>query len=367
MKKKILILINHDAGLYFQRRELIEKLLHDGNEVHISLPKGENVEKLIKMGCVFHDTTIERRGTNIIKDFKLFLQYFNMIKEINPDIVLTFTIKPNIYGGFACKMKKIPYVANITGLGTALENSGLIQKISIFLYKIALKNVQCCFVQNEGNLNFLKKNEILKNEDKYKLIPGSGVNLSNFKLMKYPNNSDKITFLFIGRVMKEKGIDLYLETAEYIKSKYNNTEFYVIGFCEEEYEEKLKHMQENGIIKYVGRQNDIKPYLEKASCIIHPSYYPEGMSNVLLEASSSGRPVITTNRDGCKEAVDDGETGFIVRTKDVEQLKQKVEEFVNLPNDKKKEMGLKARQKMENEFDRNIVINAYLKEINKEG
>lgn len=362
--KKILILINHDAGLYYQRKELIEKLIKDGNEVHISLPNGANIENLKKLGCIFHDTYINRRGTNIIKDFKLFLKYLKMIKQIKPDAVLTYTIKPNIYGGMASKIRKIPYIANVTGLGTALENEGVIQKLSIFLYKIALKKVKCCFVQNEGNLQFLKNHKILKDESKYKLIPGSGVNLEKFKILDYPKKDDKINFLFISRIMKEKGIDYYLETAKYIKEKYKNTEFYILGFCEEEYEKRLKDLQEQGIIKYEGRQNDIIPYLKISSCVIHPSYYPEGMSNVLLEASASGRPIITTNRNGCKEAVDDGKTGFIVETKNLEQLKEKVEMFINMPNEERKQMGISARKKMEKEFDRNIVINAYMKELN---
>ena len=361
---KILILANNDIGLYNFRKELIERLIEEKNEVYISLPYGERIKDLEKIGCKYLNTEVDRRGTNPIKDFKLLITYKKIIKKIIPDIVLTYTIKPNIYGGIVCRLKKIPYICNITGLGTATENSSIIQKIIFRLYKIALKNVKCCFVQNEENLKFLRKNKFTS-EEKYKLIPGSGVNLNHFKLLSYPNENDKIKFLFISRIMKEKGIEQYLETAKYITEKYKNTEFHILGFCEQQYEEKLKRLQEEGIIQYHGMQKDVVPYIKECSCLIHPSYYPEGMSNVLLEASASGRPVITTNRSGCKEIVEDGKTGFIIPIKNTEQLIERVEEFIKMPRTQRESMGLEARRKVEKEFDRNIVIKAYLDSISQ--
>ena len=161
--------------------------------------------------------------------------------------------------------------------------------------------------------------------------------------------------------MKEKGIDQYLDMAQEIKQKYTNTKFHILGFCEQEYEQKLKELQEQKIIEYHGRQDNTIPYLERASCVIHPTYYPEGMSNVLLEACSCGRPIITTNRAGCREIVDDGINGFIVEEKNSQDLIEKVEKLINLSNEERKQMGLNGRKKVEKEFDRNIVINNYLK------
>ena len=361
---KILILANNDIGLYNFRKELIEKLIELKNEIYISLPYGERVNDLINIGCKFLKTEVDRRGTNPIKDFKLLISYIKIFKEVKPDIVLTYTIKPNIYGGIVARFKKVPYICNITGLGTATEKKSIVQRLILFLYKIALKNVKCCFVQNEENLQFLKTNKIT-GEEKYKLIPGSGVNLEHFKLLPYPEEKEKIKFLFISRIMKEKGIDQYLETAKYITKKYRNTEFHILGFCEQEYEETLNKLQEEKIICYHGLQKDVIPFLKECSCLIHPSYYPEGMSNVLLEASASGRPVITTNRSGCREIVEDGQTGFIVNQKDSKDLIEKVENFIKIPNEQRKQMGLAARKKVEREFDRNIVIDAYLKEIER--
>lgn len=360
--KKILILANNDIGLYNFRKELIERLIQERNEVYISLPYGERVKDLEKLGCIFVETNVDRRGTNPIKDLKLILKYKNILKIVKPDIVLTYTIKPNIYGGLMCRIKNIPYICNITGLGTATENKSIVQKIVFVLYKCALKRVKCCFVQNSENLQFLTDNKLV-DKMRCKLIPGSGVNLKHFKVLPYPNNSENVRFLFISRIMKEKGIEQYLEAAKVIKGKYSNTEFHVLGFCEQEYEAQLQKLTEDGIINYHGLQKDVIPFLKETSCLIHPSYYPEGMSNVLLEASASGRPVITTNRSGCREIIDDGKTGYIIEIKKSQQLIDKIEEFLKLSNDQRKQMGLEARKKVEKEFDRNIVIEEYFKEM----
>lgn len=363
--KKILILANKDITLLYFRKELIEKLVAEKNEVIVCFPKSDKVNEFVNMGCKFIDIKMDRRGTNPIKDMGIIFNYLKILKETKPDIVLTFTIKPNLYGGFACRIKKIPYIANITGLGTALQNEGLLQKLTIFLYHIAFKKIKCCFMQNEDNMKFFEKHKIA--DGKRKLLPGSGVNLEKYKLLEYPKENDDLEFLFIGRIMKEKGIDLYIETAKYIKSKYKNTKFHVIGYCEQDYEGILEDLQKEEIIIYHGKQDNMIPFYKLSCCTIHPTYYPEGMSNVLLESAASGRPVITTDKPGCREIVDEGVTGFIVKPQDIESLKIAVEKFINMPYEEKVNMGLAGRRKVEKEFDRNIVIDAYMKEINKRG
>ncbi|WP_026679377.1 glycosyltransferase family 4 protein [Fictibacillus gelatini] len=358
--KKILILANNDIGLYKFRKELIQELVNK-YKVYISLPYGDFIPKLQEMGCKFLDTPISRRGTNPITDLKLFLRYKKIIKETNPDVVLTYTIKPNVYGGLACRITKTPYISNITGLGSAVENGGFLQKITLFLYKISLKKAKCVFFQNQENKEFLNNKISINN---YKLLPGSGVNLEDYSLLDYPSTK-VIHFLFIGRVMKEKGIDQYLEAAQYIKKKYRNTEFHILGFCEGEYQDKLKNLQEKGIIQYHGMQSDIIKFLKFSHCTIHPTYYPEGMSNVLLESAASGRPSITTNRSGCREIIDDKINGFIIEQRNSKDLIEKIEYFLSLRYEIKKQMGLAGRRKVEKEFDRQKVVDFYLKEIEK--
>lgn len=359
---KILILVNHDVVIYNFRKELVERLLQEGYEVNISSPKGERIDDLVAMGCKYIEASISRHGTNIIEELKLLYYYKKIIKDVKPDVVLTYTIKPNIYGGMASKSLNVPYIANITGLGTAVENKGVMQKIIIGLYKIAFKKINCLFLQNTENRQFFIDNNI--SIDKHRLIPGSGVNLEQFHVLDYPSD-ETIEFTFISRIMKEKGIDQYLEASEYIRNKYSNTRFHICGFCEEAYEGKLKILQDKGIINYHGMQRDVRVILGKTHCTIHPTYYPEGMSNVLLESAACGRPVITTDRSGCREIVDDGVNGHIVEQQNSQDLIDKIEMFLKLSYEEKKKMGLAGRAKVEREFDRQIVVEAYMREIEK--
>lgn len=359
--KKVLILANNDVGLYKFRKELIQELVKS-YEVYVSLPYGEFVPELEKLGCIFMDTPISRRGTNPITDLKLLINYIKFIRKINPDVVLTYTIKPNVYGGLASRLNDIPYIANITGLGSAVENDGALRKVTLFLYKQALKKASCVFFQNIENQDFFKKKQVFGG--KSRLLPGSGVNLEYYSVLEYPS-SRLINFLFIARVMEEKGINQYLEAAEYIKGKYSYTVFHILGYCEQDYEGRLKKMQDKGIIQYHGMQSDTREFQRISHCTIHPSYYSEGMSNVLLESAASGRPIITTNKSGCKEIVDEGINGYLVHQRDAKSLINKIEHFLNLNQISKMRMGLAGRTKVEKEFDRKIVVDAYKHEVEK--
>jgi glycosyltransferase involved in cell wall biosynthesis len=357
----ILILTNNDVGLYKFRKELIETLLKD-HKVFISLPNGDFVSELIDMGCEFYECNFDRHGTNPLKELRQIFNYKKLIKHLKPDIVLTYTIKPNIYGGIVCTYLKIPFIVTITGLGAAVENGGIIQKITLTLYKLALRKAEMVFFQNSENLDFMLKHHVVKNN--FCLLPGSGVNLVYYKLLEYPPQ-DVIEFAFISRIMKEKGIDQYLDAAKYIRKKYPNTKFHVCGFCEDAYEDKLKELNEKGIIIYHGMVRDVRTILKDIHCTIHPTYYPEGLSNVLLESCACGRPIITTDRSGCREVIEDGVNGFVCKQKDSEDLIKQIEKFIALPYEKKKEMGIAGRAKVEKEFDRQLVVNAYIKEIKK--
>lgn len=359
-KKRVLFLVNHDVVIYNFRLELVERLLNDGYEVHISSPYGERIDDLKDLGVIYHEIAMERHGMNPVHEAKLLLTYRKLIFEVEPDIILGYTIKPNIYGAMAAAEKHVPFVANITGLGTSVENPGMSQKLIIELYKVAFKHVQRVFFQNTENQQFFIDHNIAV--DKHGLLPGSGVNLSRFTVTDYPSD-DVVKFAFISRIMKEKGIDQYLDAAKEIKKKYPNTEFHVCGFCEAEYEGKLNEYNEDGTVIYHGMIRDVAGFMSGMNCIIHPTYYPEGLSNVLLESCASGRPIITTDRSGCREVVDDGINGYMISQKDSKKLIEAVEKFINLSFEEKKVMGLAAREKVEREFDRQIVVEAYMNEI----
>lgn len=354
-----MILTNNDVGLYKFRKELIETLLKD-HKVFISLPNGDFVSELIDMGCEFYECNFDRHGTNPFSELRLIYNYKKIIKKIKPDIVFTYTIKPNAYGGMACAALKVPYVANITGLGTAVENGGLMQRVTLTLYKRGLRKAQKVFFQNAENQEFLVSRNIVKGN--YDLLPGSGVNVNAFKYEEYPCGPT-IDFLFVARIMKEKGIDQYLDAAEAIRAKHPETRFHICGFCEQAYEEKLKELNDNGTVIYHGLVKDMVSMYKMASCTVHPTYYPEGLSNVLLESAATGRPIITTNRSGCREVVDNDVNGFVVEEKNSHDLIEKIERFISLPWEERKKMGLAGRKKVEKEFDRQIVVNKYLEEL----
>lgn len=360
--KKVLILANIDVSIYNTRRELIQLLIDKGYEVCISCLYGERVEKLKDIGCKYIKTDFSRHGTNPISELKLIEFYRKSMKDLKPDIVLTYSIKQNIYGGIAANSLKIPYLANITGLGPALENDGILRKITLAMYRYAFRKVKCVFFQNEQNLQFFVDQKVnIKNK---KLIPGSGVNLEQFYVLDYPSE-ETTEFVFISRIMKEKGIDQYLGAASVIRRKYPNTRFHICGFCEDEYKDKMHHLTDDGDVIYHGMISDVKDMLQSIHCTVHPSFYPEGMSNVLLESCASGRPVITTDRSGCREIVDDGVNGYVVEQQNSQDLIAKIEMFLQLDYEAKKQIGLEGRKKVENEFDRQIVVNAYLEEIKK--
>lgn len=368
---KVLILANNDVGLYKFRKELIEELIYPGTyikerkadepcKVYISLPNGEFVSELKKMGCHFVNTPIDRRGVNPVKDLKLIMRYRAILEKVKPDIVFGYTIKPNVYGGMACAEKNIPYVCNITGLGTAVENKGVLQLITLNLYRFALRKVKTVFFQNKENENFFTKYHLCCG--KHKMLPGSGVNLEYYAPIEYPAD-ETIEFVFVARIMKEKGIDQYLQAAKVIKKKYPQTKFHVCGFCEQAYEDKINELHDKGIIIYHGLVKDMREVYKQVHCVVHPTYYPEGLSNVLLEAAASARPIITTNRSGCREVIEDGENGFLIQGQNSKDLIEKIDRFINLPWDDKKQMGIAGRKKVEKEFDRKIVIDKYMREI----
>lgn len=355
----VLIVANADIGLYKFRKELLEELVKN-NQVYIALPKGEFYDELVSIGCKFINIKLDRHGTNPLKELKLFNLYKKIIRKIKPDIVFTYTIKPNVYAGMACGSLNIPYVANVTGLGTAVEKPGIMQFVTLNLYKYGLRKAKKVFFQNTENRDFMLKKGIISGA--YDLLPGSGVNLNNYMVTDYPDG-DTVNFVFISRIMKEKGIDQYLDAARTIRKKYPNTRFHICGFCEQAYEEELNKLHNDGTIIYHGLVKNMVEIYQQMSCTVHPTYYPEGLSNVLLESAASGRPIITTNQSGCREVVDNGVNGFVVEEKNSQDLIAKIEMFLALPVEKRKQMGLAGRAKVEKEFDRQIVIDKYIAEL----
>lgn len=349
---KILILANNDIGLYQFRKELIFELLKK-YKVYISLPYGKLVDPLKKAGCKFIDTPLDRRGINPLTDLKLVNRYFSIISKLKPDLVITYTIKPNIYGGFACRIKKIPYAENITGLGTAFESGGLLTKLVTVMYKEALGKAKVVFFENSANLEeFLDKKIIKKHQAK--LLNGAGVNLEHYSYQDYPDN-DTVKFLFVGRIMKEKGIDELFAAMKQLVKEGKSCFLDVVGPFEDDYKGKLEKYEAEGWLKYHGYQEDVRPFIKECDCFVLPSYH-EGMANTNLECAASGRPVITSNIPGCKEAVIDGVSGFLCECKNAKSLYTVMKRMVELSKPERKAMGLAGRKHIEDVFEKNKVV-----------
>lgn len=349
---KIMILANNDVGLFQFRKELIEELLQQ-HEVVISLPDGDFIKPLVDIGCRFIDTPVDRRGINPVTDFKLFIEYRRLLKQERPDLVITYTIKPNVYGGFACRLARISYAVNITGLGTAFENGGMLKEIVTIMNKVACKKAKVVFFENEENRQIFIREKIVKESQTHRLN-GAGVNLEKYQVTDYPEG-EKIKYLFMGRVMAEKGVDELFEAMAKLIADGINGELDVLGGYEEDYKEKIDKYEAEGWLHYHGYQKDVRPFIEKCHCFVLPSWH-EGMANTNLESAASGRPVITSNIPGCMEAVIDGKTGYLAERKNAGDLYKVMKKFAELPYEERKAMGLAGRKHMEKVFDKKKVV-----------
>ena len=311
----------------------------------------ENEDMLSSVQYALQGKGVETEGLGVID---------GQLKEIKPDVVFTYTIKPNVYGGMACQACKIPYLANVTGLGVAIQNGGILQKISMALYKKGLKGAKRVFFQNNENHRFMTEKGIVTSPTT--ILPGSGVNLEQYTYAEYPSEDNGVHFLFVGRIMKDKGIDEFLAAIKEIKDIYSNVVFDVVGGYDGPYESVIKKAQAEGLIQYHGSLDDVCPFYRACHCVVLPSYH-EGMANVLLEGAATGRPLITTNIPGCREAVQDGVNGFLCDVRNADSLYKTILKIIHLDHSARNNMGLKSRKLVEEKFDRQIIIQHYLKEV----
>lgn len=364
MNKRVLLLSNHFITLFCFRKELIEELIRQGYEVFLSLPEAKENEYFSSQGCTIINTPIDRRGVNPINDLKLLSFYKKIIPDIDPAIVLSFTIKPNIYGSMATNKKGYRQICNITGTGATFLKKDFVSEISKVLYRLSIKKSYKVYFQNKSNRDFFIENKMIG--DNFELIPGSGCNLTEHVYSDMPED-DEIRFIYIGRVMQVKGIDDYLQAAGKVKKKHSNVVFYIAGFNEEEtYQKLVEEYEKNGVVKYLGFRKDINDWIKRCHCTILPSYGGEGVPNVLLESAASGRACIGSDIAGTNEVIEDGATGYLYEVRNADDLAGKIQKFINLSYEEKVKMGKAGRERMERLFDRQIVVNKYMEEIEKE-
>lgn len=361
--KKVAIITNLYNDVLHQRKEVIEGLVSAGYHVLIFC---QGTDKLLATfgDCIeYYEVPIDRRGKNPFHDMKMFLQYIKRLRLFKPNVILTYTTKPNIYGSMEARFFHIPYIMNVTGLGSIFNASGFIALMVTRLYAYSISQAGCVFFQNLENQKIFEQKNIHCNSSR--VIPGSGVNIAVHRLEPYPQSDKIIRFLFVSRILKEKGIFVLIEAAKILKKEYPNLEFHICGPCEKGYEKYINRANQDNVVIYHGPQDNIHQFMKNCHALVHPSFYPEGTSNVCLEAASTGRPVLTTDMPGCRNTVNDGESGFIFKPNDVQALIQAIKNFLLLSREEKCTMGLLGRAKVEKEFDRRIIVDYYLKEIKR--
>ena len=359
--KTVLFLSNHFITLYAFRRELIERLLQRGHRVVLSMPADEQNEYFRKLGCEIIETPMSRRGLNPLEDLKLLRKYKEIMRTVQPDVIFSYTSKPDIYGSMASNALGFRQVCNITGRGNALAYDNLLAVTVRALYRASIKNCYKVFFQNADDKDYFLRHGIVK--DNWELIPGSGVNLSQHALSPMPDDGE-IRFLYIGRIMEVKGVDQFLDCAVAVRRRHPNARFYLAGWIEQDvYKDKLARYQAEGYIEYLGFQKDIDAWIRRCHCTVLPSHGGEGVPNAVLESAAAGRACIVSDVPGSRDAVEDGVTGYHFEAGSSAALIEKAERFLALTKEERERMGLAGHEKVAREFDRELVIGAYLREV----
>lgn len=342
-------------------------MIREGMEVYAIAPHDAYSALLVENGCKFEPITIDNTGTSPVNDLKLTWELYKIYKKIKPDVILHFTIKPNIYGTIAARALKIPCINNVSGLGTIFLNRNYTTSIALFMYKLAFTYPKTIFFQNDFDRQVFLDLKLV-NSNITEVLPGSGINIEHFRPAFHLEN-DEFTFLIVSRLIIDKGIIEYVKAAKILKELGVSAKFQILGAKEPFHKrgipcEELVEWIENGLIEYLGTSKDVRPYIETADCIVLPSYR-EGTPRTLLEAGCLAKPIVTTNVPGCNNVVDDGYNGFLCNMKDPEDLAKKMLMVINLSDTERKIMGSNSRKKMEDKFDEKIVIQKYLDSIGK--
>ncbi len=364
--KKIAFVDNTLWGLLNFRGDVIKALYKEGNRITLIAPFDPNISLKEYQGIEYIPIKLSRKGKNPFQEIKYLFFLYKIYKENKFDLVFHYTIKPNIYGNIAAKLNKIKSISIIPGLGHLFIKESMTTKIAERLYKFALNfSKEVWFLNSDDKKLFIKRKLI--DEEKIKILPGEGINLEKFYPIKNNRQDNKIIFLMVARVLWEKGFKEYTEAAEFLKKKYNNLEFQLLGMIDEGNpsgvkKELVESYHKRGIINYLRTSDNVKEIVANCDCIVLPSYR-EGISRVLLEGASMEIPLITTNVTGCKEIVVDGYNGYLCESKSSQDLIEKIEKFILLPKEEREKIGKNGRIKVKEKFDMKIIIGIYKKEV----
>ncbi len=363
---RIVITVNAAWNIWNFRRPLVEALLADGHEVIILAPRDGSVPELEALGCSVYHLEMNVKGLNPLQEPKTLLRLHRHFRKIQPDVILGFTIKNNVFGAIAAKIAGISFIPNVTGLGTAFLAGGFLERVAVMLYKAAFRNLPAVFFQNEDDRDlFLERG--LVTERQARCLPGSGIDLDRFSATAYPSDDGAPHFLMIARLLRDKGVQEYVDAARRVKARHPEVRFQLLGAAGSENRtaidrETVCGWEKEGVIEYLGEVEDVRPLIEAAQCIVLPSYR-EGAPRTLIEAAAIARPLIATDVPGCRAVVDDRRTGFLCEARSAESLASAFAEFIALSWEERAALGRAGRVKMEREFGQSIVVDAYRKTL----
>jgi glycosyltransferase involved in cell wall biosynthesis len=364
--KKIIILENTYYTVLSLRMEILRHFKDKGYEIYV-LSKAEknDIEILEKQG--FHCIPVGTVALNPIKAVQFFLKLIREIKQIQPDIIFSFTIRPNLFGSIAARLLGLPIVSNVTGTGPLTKDNGFVYRLIRLAYKFVFLRNQRVFFQNEDDYNFFLLNNYVRPNQAI-LLPGSGVDTEYYS--PRPKTKNEFIFLMISRLIKDKGVQDYAYAAELVKMSYPEVKFQLLGPYWKQSttkntitEAEVSQWVSQGTLDYLGYTLDVRPFLANADCAVLPSYR-EGCANVLMQGASMAKPLIATDVTGCRNLVEDGITGYLCEVRNPESLAEKMIQLYNLAEQKRLEMGNMGREKMIKEYQKKIVLNAYEGEVN---
>ena len=358
----ILITVNAAWNIWNFRRHIVDALIADGHRVTVLAPADDSVTNLKSIGCHFLPLEMNVKGLNPLQDFKLIQRFKRVFRSERPDVILSYTIKNNIFGAMAAKAYKTPFVPNVTGLGTAFLSGGLLQAVAQGLYRKSFAPLSYIFFQNKDDQELFVKRGLVQSKQSY-LLPGSGIDLEHFSAAEYPKATKGPVFLMIARLLRDKGVIEFVEAARQIKSRHPQVRFHLLGATGSENRSAIdattvQDWVAEGVIHYLGTTNDVRPAILDASCVVLPSYR-EGAPRTLIEAAAMARPVITTDVPGCRAVIDRDVSGFLCQVRNAKSLASAIERFLELSPSQQQIMGRAGRIKMEREYDQVIVVQAY--------
>jgi glycosyltransferase involved in cell wall biosynthesis len=365
----ILMTVNAAWNIWNFRRPIVEALIADGHRVTVLAPADDSVTNLESIGCRFLPLKMDVKGLNPLQDLKLMQRFKRIFRSERPDVVLSYTIKNNIFGAMAAKACNTPFIPNVTGLGTAFLSGGLLQTVAEGLYRQAFAPLSHVFFQNSDDRDLFLERRLV-HPMRVGLLPGSGIDLDRFAVAEYPAAIQAPVFLMIARLLRDKGVEEYVAAARLVKAKSPDTRFQLLGAVDAANRTAIdgatvKSWQDDGSIEYLGTTVDVRPHIAAAHCVVLPSYR-EGAPRTLIEAAAMARPLIATDVPGCRSVVEDGVSGLLCEVRSGESLAAACLSFLGRSREEQTAMGRAGREKMETEFDQALVVQAYRDAITSE-